>query len=135
MNKLPLDKKVQILYLLVEGNSLRSTSGICDVSINTVTKLLFDTGKECEKFHNDMVVNVKTKRVQVDENWSFVYSKEMNVPQGMEGKAGVLWTWTAIDVDSKLIVSWNVSNRDVESANEFMYDVAARLVLSSYDVN
>lgn len=127
MNKLPLDKKVQILHLLVEGNSLRSTSRICDVSINTVTKLLVDTGKECEKFHNEMVVNVKARRVQADEIWSFVYSKEKNVPQGMEDKAGDVWTWTALDADSKLIVSWFVGNRDLESAHIFMQDVAGRL--------
>src|SRR5690349_5627872 len=127
MNKLPLQKRVQIINLLVEGNSLRSTSRIADVSINTVTKLLVDVGRACEKFHNEMVQNIKAERIQADEIWSFVYSKEKNVPEGMEGKAGDVWTWTAIDADSKLIVSWYVGNRDAESAHFFMHDVASRL--------
>ena len=128
MNKLPIEKRVQIITLLVEGNSLRSCSRIADVSINTVTKLLVDVGKACEKFHDEKVVNVKAARIQADEIWSFVYSKEKNTTAEMkEGGAGDAWTWTAIDADSKLIVSWYVGNRDAESAHNFMYDVAARL--------
>jgi IS1 family transposase len=127
MNKLPLSKRVQIINLLVEGNSLRATSRICDCSINTVTKLLVEVGKACEKFHNEVVQNVNCQRVQADEIWSFVYSKEKNVPSGMEEEAGDVWTWTAIDADSKLIVSWLVGDRDAESANVFMNDVASRL--------
>src|SRR5260221_10165522 len=83
MNTLPLQKKVQIINLLVEGNSLRSTSRIADVSINTVTKLLIEVGAACQKFHNNSVINVKSQRIQCDEIWSFVYSKEKNKPQGM----------------------------------------------------
>jgi IS1 family transposase len=127
MNKLPLSKRVQIINLLVEGNSLRAMSRICDCSINTVTKLLVEVGKACEKFHNEAVQNVNCQRVQADEIWSFVYSKEKNVPTGMEDEAGDVWTWTAIDADSKLIVSWLVGDRDAESANVFMNDVASRL--------
>jgi IS1 family transposase len=127
MNQLPLDKKIQILHLLVEGNSMRSASRICNVSINTVTKLLVDTGKECEKIHNEMVLNVKTKKVQLNEICSFVCSKEMNVLQGMERKVGDVWTLTALDADSKLIISWYVGNRDAESVNEFIQNVALRL--------
>ncbi len=127
MNKLPIEKKKQIINLLVEGSSLRSISRICDVSINTVTKVLVDTGKACEIFHNQTVTNVKAARVQADEIWSFVYAKEKNVPEGMEDKAGDVWTWTALDADSKMIISWFVGNRDAESANEFMHDVASRL--------
>src|SRR5688572_24745394 len=127
MNKLPLRKRTQIIQLLVEGNSLRSTSRICDVSINTVTKLLVEVGKACEKFHNEKVQKVNAKRVQCDEIWSFVYSKEKNVPEGMEDYAGDVWTWTAIDADSKLIISWGVGGRDIATAKEFMQDVASRL--------
>ena len=128
MNKLPIEKRVQIINLLVEGCSLRSTSRIADVSINTVTKLLVDVGRACEKFHNEKVVGIKSQRVQCDEIWSFVYSKEKNTTAEMkEGGAGDAWTWTAIDADSKLIVSWFVGNRDAESAHHFMYDVADRL--------
>ncbi len=128
MNKLPIEKRAQIITLLVEGNSLRSCSRIADVSINTVTKLLVDVGRACEKFHNEKVVGIKSERIQADEIWSFVYAKEKNTTAEMkEGGAGDVWTWTALDADSKLIVSWYVGNRDAESAHNFMYDVAARL--------
>lgn len=126
MNYLPIEKKKQIISLLVEGNSLRSISRIADVSINTVTKLLVDVGRACWEFHDKTVVNVDCKRVQCDEIWSFVYSKEKNKPEGIEN-AGDIWTWTAIDADTKLIVSWNVGNRDADSANVFMQDVADRM--------
>ena len=127
MNKLPIEKRTQIINLLVEGNSLRSTSRLADVSINTVTKLLVDVGRACEKFHDETVKNVQSKRVQCDEIWSFVYSKEKNKPEGMEETAGDVWTWTAIDADSKLIVGWNVSDRSPDAAKEFMQDIAGRL--------
>jgi IS1 family transposase len=126
MNKLPLEKRTKIIQLLVEGNSLRSCSRIADVSINTVRKLLVDVGKACEKFHNEKVVEIASKRVQCDEIWSFVYSKEKNKPENME-KVGDVWTWTAIDADSKLVVSWLVGSRDAESAHCFMNDVSTRL--------
>ena len=128
MNKLPIGKRVQIINMLVEGNSLRSTSRMADVSINTVTKLLVDTGKACQKFHDEQVVNVRSKRIQADEIWSFIYAKEKNatIEQKADG-AGDAWTWTAIDADSKLIVSWFVGDRSFISAKEFMQDVASRL--------
>src|SRR5262245_15610734 len=115
MNKLPLEKRVQIVNLLVEGNSLRSTSRIADVSINTVTKLLVEVGAACAKFNDETGHHVIAKRVQCDEIWSFVYSKEKKVPQGMEEEAGDIWTWTAIDSDSKLIISWLVGERNISA--------------------
>lgn len=128
MNKLPIDKKVKIINLLVEGNSLRATSRIADVSINTVTKLLVDTGKACQKFHDEKVVEIKSQRIQADEIWSFIYAKEKNATAEMKaGGAGDACTWTAIDADSKLIVSWFVGDRSFISAKEFMQDVASRL--------
>ncbi len=126
MNTLSLEKKAQIIRLLVEGNSLRSCSRITDTSITTVSKLLVEVGTACWNFHDTHVVNVKSQRVQVDEVWSFVYSKEKNKPVGMEN-AGDIWTWTAIDADTKLIVGWHVGNRDADSANTFMQDVADRI--------
>jgi len=128
MNTLPLQKRVQIINMLVEGASLRATSRVCDVSINTVTKLLVDVGSACMKFHNEKVVGVASERVQCDEIWSFISSKEKNTSLEDKTKGhGDAWTWTAIDADSKLIVSWYVGNRDAESANIFMKDVASRL--------
>jgi|SRR6185437_6787796 len=130
MNKLPLNKRKQIIQLLVEGNSLRATSRIVDVSINTVTKLLVEVGRACQQFHNDTVVNVNAKRIECDEIWSFVYAKEKNVERSDKSKeegAGDAWTWVGIDADSKLVVSFYVGNRDAASANEFMHDIATRL--------
>jgi hypothetical protein len=119
MNKLPIEKRVQIITLLVEGNSLRSTSRIADVSINTVTKLLVDVGAACEKFHDEKVREVKSTKIQSDEIWSFVYSKQKNaekIKTAPDGGAGDVWTWTAIDADSKLIVSWAVGDRSAVTA-------------------
>lgn len=127
MNKLPIEKRVQIINLLVEGTSLRATSRIADVSINTVTKLLVDVGRACEKFHNETVKQIKAKRVQCDEIWAFCYAKQKNVTQDMPDGSGDVWTWTAIDADSKLIISWLVGSRDADAASAFMNDVAMRL--------
>jgi IS1 family transposase len=126
MNKLSIQKQVQIISALVEGNSIRSTARMADVSKDTVVSLLVKVGRACWDFHDTHVVNVNSKRIQCDEIWSFVYSKEKNKPQDIEN-AGDVWTWTAIDADSKLIVSWNVGNRDPHSAKTFMQDVADRV--------
>jgi len=129
MNKLPLQKRTQIINLLVEGMSLRATSRIADVSINTVTKLLVDVGRACQEFHDATVHNLTSTHVQCDEIWSFVYAKDKNVEDAVAApdKAGDVWTWTAIDADSKLILSWFVGSRDADSALEFMKDVQSRL--------
>lgn len=128
MNKLPIEKRVQIIHLLVEGNSLRSTSRIADVSINTVTKLLVEVGAACQKFHDETVVGITSQKVQADEIWSFVGAKEKNASQEQKEQGmGDAWTWTAIDADSKLIVSWYVGDRSFVSASEFMHDVASRI--------
>ena len=129
MNKLPLKTRVQILTMLCEGSSMRSISRIADVSINTVSKLLVDAGKFCADLHDREVRNVSSKRVQCDEIWSFVGAKAKNVSsmkQPVDG-AGDVWTWTALDSDSKLIISWLVGGRDGEYALAFMDDVRDRL--------
>ena len=130
MNKLPLPKRVQIINLLVEGSSLRATSRIADVSINTVTKLLVDVGRACEKFHDETVQNVVSQRIQCDEIWSFVYSKERNKPNDEEG-FGDCWTWTALDADTKLMISWYAGRRDAIAAQDFIGDLASRLNLQN----
>lgn len=129
MNKLDNAKRCQILSMLCEGSSMRSVSRIADVSINTVAKLLADAGAACEAFHNETVQNVPSKRVQCDEIWSFCYAKQKNVATAKAApqEAGDLWTWTALDADSKLIVSYLVGSRDAGYAHEFMQDVADRL--------
>ncbi|WP_296581308.1 IS1 family transposase [Xanthobacter sp.] len=129
MNKLPLAKRVQIISMLCEGSSMRSISRVADVSINTVSKLLVDAGKACATFHDEHVRGVKARRVQVDEIWSFTYAKQKNVATAKAApeEAGDTWTWTAIDAESKLIVSWLVGGRDSEYAMAFMDDLAGRL--------
>ena len=106
---------------------MRSISRVVGVSINTVTKLLIDAGLACAAYHDEHVRDVVCQRVQVDEIWSFCYAKRKNVPENKRGAAGDVWTWTALDADSKLIVSWLVGGRDAVYANEFMDDVAQRL--------
>ena len=127
MNKLSIEKRVQLIKLLVEGNSIRGCCRIADVSKNTVTKLLVEVGQACQQFHDDMVVNVKTRRVECDETWSFVYAKQKNAAKTGNPEAGDSWIWVALDADSRLVVSWLVGKRDTESANIFMQDVASRL--------
>ena len=129
MNKLPLETRVPILNMLVEGSSLRWISRVCDVSINTVTKLLVDAGRVCAVFHDEKVRNVKARRVQVDEIWSFTYAKQKNVAKAKAAPAGAgdAWTWTAIEADTKLIISWLVGGRDGDYAMGLMDDLQSRL--------
>ena len=129
MNKLGSVQRAAILALLCEGNSLRSVTRITGVSLDTVTKLLIDAGRACQAFHDGAVRNVQAKRVQCDEIWSFTYAKQKNVATAKAApeQAGDTWTWTALDADSKLIVSWLVGGRDAEYAAGFMEDVASRL--------
>jgi IS1 family transposase len=128
MNRLPFNKRTQIINLLVEGNSLNAISRIADVSINTVTKLLVSVGKACQEFHNNTVINVKSEKIQANEIWSFCYPKEKNISQQLAGGSSDVCTWTALDADSKLIISWYVGIREAGCAYEFMNDVADRLV-------
>jgi IS1 family transposase len=127
MNKLPSDKRAQMLAMLCEGSSMRSIARVCDVSINTVSKLLVDAGTACADFHFHKVQGVEAKRVHCDEIWSFCYSKQVNTPAHQRGGRGDVWTWTALDADSKLIVSWMVGGRDADTARLFISDLKARL--------
>ena len=129
MNKLPLAKRVQILSTLVEGSSMRSTARVADVSFNTVAKLLEEAGEACGAFYYNTVRDVKAKRVQCDEIWSFCYAKQKNVADAKAAPfgAGNVWTWTALDSDTKLIVSYMVGGREAETANYFMDDLRDRI--------
>ena len=129
MNKLPLQKRAQILSMLVEGSSMRSISRVADVSINTVSKLLVEAGEACLAYHDENVRGLNCKHVQCDEIWSFCYAKERNAPGAKTAPtfAGDVWTWTSICADSKLICNWLVGGRDAEFAHMFMDDLAARL--------
>ncbi|HEY5030767.1 MAG TPA: IS1 family transposase [Candidatus Angelobacter sp.] len=128
MNRLPLEKRARILGMLVEGNSLRSISRLCDVSINTVTKLLVDVAEASAEYHDKAVRNISAKRIQCDEIWCFVGAKAKNVtPEQRQAGWGDTWTWTAIDADTKLCISYLVGGRDAGWAKEFMDDCASRI--------
>lgn len=129
MNKLDSKARAQILHLLCEGQSIRAITRVTGASKNTVIKLLVDAGKACMAFHDANVQDVKAKRIQVDEIWSFTYAKQKNVASAKAAPdgAGDTWTWTAIDADSKLIVSYFVGGRDSDCAIMFMDDLRSRL--------
>lgn len=129
MNKLDALERAQILHLLCEGQSIRAITRVTGASKNTVIKLLVDAGKACMAFHDANVHDVKSKRIQVDEIWSFTYAKQKNVAAAKAAPdgAGDTWTWTAIDADSKLIVSYFVGGRDSDCAILFMDDLRSRL--------
>lgn len=129
MNRLSGDKRAQVVAALVEGNSIRSTVRMTGVAKGTVLKLLADLGAACSEYQRQTLVNLRCKRIQCDEIWSFCYAKEKNVPECMKGQPGVgdVWTWTAMDADTKLMISWLVGERDAGYAAEFINDLAARL--------
>ena len=129
MNKLTIEERARILHLLCEGMSIRAITRLTHASKNTVAKLLIDAGKACAAYHDATVRNVKAARIQVDEIWSFTYAKQKNVATAKDAPegAGDTWTWTALDADSKMIVSYLVGGRDADYAMWFMDDLAARL--------
>jgi IS1 family transposase len=129
MKRLSQADRVRVISALVEGCSIRATCRMTGVAKNTVAKLVVDLGTVCAEFHDKNARNVKSKRVQCDEIWSFVYAEQKNVPDQMKGPFGVgdVWTWVAIDADSKIVVSYLVGLRDGGYATEFMNDVASRL--------
>jgi len=129
MNKLPTAKRVAIISALVEGNSLRSTTRMVGVSINTVTKLLVDAGDACARYQHETLRNLNCKRIECDEIWSFCYAKQKNVPPEKQGQLGYgdVWTWTAIDAETKLVPCWLVGARDAMHASHFIADLASRL--------
>lgn len=129
MNRLPLEKRARIIGCLTEGMSMRSTTRLCDVSINTVTKLLVDVGTACDLYQNEKLRNLPCKRIQCDEIWCFVGKKESNrfaAEQGTFGE-GDVYTYVAIDADTKLVPSWLIGRRHARYAKTFMEDVASRL--------
>ena len=129
MNKLSPADRAKVLHLLCEGSSIRSITRLMNVGKNTVIKLMIDAGEACAAYHDEHVRNLQSKRIQVDEIWSFTYAKEKNVASAKaapEG-AGDTWTWTALDADTKFIASWFVGGRDGECAKVFIDDLAVRL--------
>jgi IS1 family transposase len=128
MNKLTTDKRAKILHCLCEGVSIRATARLTDSAINTVVKLLIDSGNACSAYQDQVFRNLNCKRIQVDEIWSFCYAKEKNCTPEMKAKgAGDVWTWAAIDADSKLIPCWFIGPRHAGCAYHFLADLQERL--------
>ncbi|HSY24955.1 MAG TPA: IS1 family transposase [Polyangiaceae bacterium] len=128
MNVLDTAKRKQIVSALVEGNSIRATCRMTGAAKGTVLKLLVDLGTACRAYHDANVRGLTCKRVQCDEIWSFVGAKDKNVlPDEQRYGIGSIWTWTALDADTKLIAAYHVGTRDAGCAYEFMTDLASRI--------
>lgn len=130
MKQLSTAKRVQVVALLVEGNSIASIVRLTGISKTTILKLLADIGTACQNYHDAKVRGLQTKRVQCDEIWAFVHCKKMNTPAHLENKFGIgdVWTWTAIDADSKLMIQWTIGRRDADCAHRFVGGLAPRLL-------
>jgi IS1 family transposase len=130
MNRLSTAERARIVAVLVEGNSLRATARITGFARMTIEKLLRDLGKACTSYQDEHLRSLSCRRIQCDEIWSFCYAKKKNLTPKIEREhpdAGDVWTWTAIDADSKLCVSWAVGSRDAATATAFMRDIHSRL--------
>lgn len=127
MNRLSTERRAQILGMLTEGASLRGASRLAGVSINTVSKLLVDIGDACAEYQDGIMQGLACQRVQCDEIWSFIGAKARRVPAARQGEWGDVWTWVAIDADTKLVPCWYIGGRTTTDAMEFMQDLASRL--------
>lgn len=129
MNKLSCDKKAQVISAMVEGVGVNAISRMTGVCKNSILRILAEVGRACAEYQDRTLVNLNCKRLQADECWQFCYAKEKNVPKKLKGKFGFgdVWTWTAVDADTKLVPSFLVGNRDAQSARLFIDDLASRL--------
>ena len=129
MNRLSREKQARIVAALVEGNSIRATARLMNVSKDTVVKLQVEAGYACADYQDKVFRNLNCKRIQVDEIWAFCYAKQKNVPESKQGKFGFgdVWTWVAIDADTKLIPSFTIGNRDATAACQLIDDLKGRL--------
>jgi IS1 family transposase len=129
MNKLDAEKRAQIIGALVEGASIRSVSRMTGASRNTIGRLLLNAGSICAAYQDKALRNLPTTRIECDEIWSFIGAKDKNVSVERQGQFGLgsVWTWVALDADSKLVCCWMIGNRDADAAYEFMKDLKSRL--------
>src|SRR5437667_9132404 len=128
MYKLSTEERTRIVSALVEGNSIRAVSRMSGASRNTIDKLLCELGRACSEYQDKAFRNLRCKRIQCDEGWSFVGAKEKNCTEGMKAKgAGDIWTWVALDPDSKLVPCWFIGQRHAGAAYHFLADLKDRL--------
>jgi len=129
MNRSSVEKRTQVITALVEGNSLRSTVRMTGAAMNTVLKLLADVGAACEQYQDVTLRDLRCRRIQCDEIWQFCYAKQKNVPLEKQGQFGYgdVWTWVALDADTKLVPCYAIGDRSAGTAYAFMRDLASRL--------
>ena len=129
MNKLSIEKRARVISALVEGNSILATCRITGTAKGTVIRLLRDVGKACAEYQDNNLRNLSCQRIECDEIWSFCYAKAKNVPQNKQGQFGYgdVWTFVALDADTKLVISWLVGLRELDYAYEFGKDIKKRL--------
>ncbi len=129
MNTITHEKRCAVIRCLVDGCSIRAITRITGIAKNTIQKLTRELGQACLDFQGHVFRNLKSQRVQCDEIWCFCYAKDKNLPEKMKGQPGVgsMWTWTAIDADTKLLFSWHFGNRDASNAYVFVKDIQDRL--------
>src|SRR3990172_7014916 len=129
MNRLNRTRQAQVVSALVEGNSIRSTERMIGAAKHTILKLLADLGPACADYQDRALRNLNCRQIQVDEIWQFCYAKEKNVPQDRKGVFGFgdVWTWVALDAETKLVTCWLIGDRSADSASLLMRDLASRL--------
>src|SRR5437763_5152684 len=129
MNRLSFEKRVSVITALTEGNSINSTCRITGVAQMTVLSLLATVGSACSDLHDRWMRDLPCKRVQMDEIWSFVGMKAKHVPMERRGEFGVgdVWTYVALDADTKLVITWALGLRTERTTNEFVQDLSERL--------
>ncbi len=130
MNRLPFEKRLRALNMLVEGSSMRSVSRTVGVSVNTVNRLLVAAGQACAEYHDQTVRDVAARHIECDDIWSFCYAKDSHLVTALAPppEAGSVWTWTALDTDSRSIISWLLGDRGFDTAIEFMADLRSRVI-------
>lgn len=136
MNRLSSEDRARIVSMLVEGNGIRATGRACGVSVNTIQKLIRELGPACRALHAQRIVGLTCGRIQADEAWSFCYAREKNVPPSKRGKLGFgdVWTWTAVDADTKIVPAWHVGRRSVDDAS-MLYLMLNRAVPGKFELN
>ncbi len=129
MKQLTSDQLISVIKCLVDGVSIRATVRITGVAKNTIQKLTVELGEACLEYQNQALRGLTCKRLELDEVWAFCYAKDKNLPDSMKGAPGVgsIWTWTAMDAETKLLVSWQLGARDAANAHRFIGDLADRL--------
>jgi IS1 family transposase len=129
MNRLSTERRGQVISCLVEGMSIRGTVRVTGVAKNTIVNLLTQLGEACADYQDEVLRNLDTTRVEADEIWSFCYSKQKNVPEEFQDTFGFgdVWTWTAIDADTKLVPAWLVGERTNRDCFFFLSDLHSRL--------